>query len=213
MELSAAVVATKLEKITRQELTLPIDESFFWTDSTCVLRYVENEDKRFQTFVANRIATIHNVTSPSQWMYVNTELNPADDASRGVPADSLKIWIEEPEFLRQTNESWPKSAAAMSTNVDETDPKVKRPIVFANEVSESSPLTAVIQRCSSWDRLKRIVAWCLRYKTKLQEAVKKKRSGKSIENETRGHISPVDVSEIKTAEREILQHVQEQCLK
>ena len=73
MELSAAVVATKLEKITQKELTLQIDESFFWTDSTCVLCYVENEDKRFQTFVANRIATIHNVTSPSQWMYVNTE--------------------------------------------------------------------------------------------------------------------------------------------
>ena len=213
MELSAAVVATKLEKITRQELTLPIDESFFWTDSTCVLRYVENEDKRFQTFVANRIATIHNVTSPSQWMYVNTELNPADDASRGVPADSLKRWIEGPEFLRQTNESWPKRPAAMNTNVDDTDPEVKGPIVFANEVSESFPLTAVIQRCSSWDRLKRIVAWCLRYKTKLREAVEKKRSGKSIENETRGHIVPVGVSEIKTAEREILKHVQEQCLK
>ena len=37
MELSAAVVATKFEKITRQELSLPIDQSFFWTDSTCVL--------------------------------------------------------------------------------------------------------------------------------------------------------------------------------
>ena len=105
MELSAAVVATKLEKITRQELTLPIDESFFWTDSTCVLRYVENEDKRFQTFVANRIATIHNVTSPSQWMYVNTELNPADDASRGVPADSLlKDGSKDQSFFaRQTS--------------------------------------------------------------------------------------------------------------
>ena len=116
------VVATKLEKITRQELTLPIDESLFWTDSTCVLRYVEDEDKRFQTFVANRIANIHNMTSPSQWMYVNTKLNPADDTSRGVPADSVKRWIEGPEFLCQTNESWPKRPAAMNTNVDETDP-------------------------------------------------------------------------------------------
>ena len=36
MELSAAVVSTKLDKMSRNELSLPIDQSFFWTDSTCV---------------------------------------------------------------------------------------------------------------------------------------------------------------------------------
>jgi hypothetical protein len=60
LELSAAVVSTKLDKMSRNELSLPIDQSFFWTDSTCVLRYIENKNKRFQTFVANRIATIHD---------------------------------------------------------------------------------------------------------------------------------------------------------
>ena len=80
MELSAAVVATRLDRISRRELSLPINESFFWTDSTCVLRYIENLDKRFQTFVANRVATIHDASSPSQWRYVNTQSNPANDA-------------------------------------------------------------------------------------------------------------------------------------
>ena len=93
MELSAAVVATKLDRICRQELSIPIDQSKFWTDSTCMLRYIENQDKRFQTFVANQIAAIHSVSSPFQWNYVNTELNPADDASRGVSSDSLNRWI------------------------------------------------------------------------------------------------------------------------
>ena len=59
MELSAAVIATRLDNLSRKGLSLPIDQSFFWTDSTCVLRYIENQDKRFQTFVANRVATIH----------------------------------------------------------------------------------------------------------------------------------------------------------
>ena len=53
MELSAAVVATRLDTSTRVELDLPVDQSFFWTDSTCVLRYVNNEATRFQTFVVN----------------------------------------------------------------------------------------------------------------------------------------------------------------
>ncbi|XP_068680455.1 uncharacterized protein [Montipora foliosa] len=84
LELSAAVIATRLDRA-----NLASNQSSFWTDSTCVLRYIENQDKQFQTFVANRVATIHDASSPSQWKYVNTQDNPADDASRGVPADSL----------------------------------------------------------------------------------------------------------------------------
>ena len=42
MELSAAVVSTKLDRMVRNELSLPISESFFWTDSTCVLWYIGN---------------------------------------------------------------------------------------------------------------------------------------------------------------------------
>ena len=89
LELSAAVIATRLDQTCRKELTFNIDESKFWTDSTCVLRYIKNLDKRFQTFVANRVATIHELSTPEQWAHIGTELNPADDASRGVPAESL----------------------------------------------------------------------------------------------------------------------------
>ena len=79
MELSAAVVATRLGKISQGELSLLINQSFFWTDSTCILRYFENQDKQFQTFVLNRVAAIHDASS--QWRYVNTQLNPSDYAS------------------------------------------------------------------------------------------------------------------------------------
>lgn len=58
MELSAAVLATRLDHMIRQELDLPVESSTFWTDSTCVLRYIGNKDKRFQIFVANCGSTI-----------------------------------------------------------------------------------------------------------------------------------------------------------
>ena len=64
VELSAAVLTTRLDRVIKQEVTLPIDQSNFWTDSTCVLCYIENKDKRFQTFVGNRISAI--LTSPPQ---------------------------------------------------------------------------------------------------------------------------------------------------
>ena len=68
MELSAAVVATRLDTMMRQELDIPAteSESVFWTDSTCVLSYIQNESRRFQTFVANRISKIRDVSEPTQ---------------------------------------------------------------------------------------------------------------------------------------------------
>ena len=48
MELSAAVLATRLDRMIKQEVDIAVHSSTFWTDSTCVLRYVENKDKRFQ---------------------------------------------------------------------------------------------------------------------------------------------------------------------
>jgi hypothetical protein len=69
LELSAAVVATRLDKMVRHESDIRIDASQFWTDSTCVLGYLKNKNKRFQTFVANRIATILEASSPIQWRY------------------------------------------------------------------------------------------------------------------------------------------------
>jgi len=77
LQLSVAVVSVRLDKIFREELDMEVQESCFWTDSTCVLGYVNNVDRRFHTFVDNRVATIHAGSTPQQWNYVNTELNPA----------------------------------------------------------------------------------------------------------------------------------------
>lgn len=38
MELSAAVLSTRLDRMIHQEINLSSNNSFYWTDSTCVLR-------------------------------------------------------------------------------------------------------------------------------------------------------------------------------
>lgn len=47
LELSAAVVATRLSGMLRCELDMGIDEELFWTDSRVVLGYINNEARRF----------------------------------------------------------------------------------------------------------------------------------------------------------------------
>ena len=62
LELSAATVAVKLDKMMQRELDIQINHSMFWTDSTAVLKYIKNENKHFQVLVANRLAVIHDGT-------------------------------------------------------------------------------------------------------------------------------------------------------
>ena len=67
-----------------------------------MLRYISNDQKRFQVCVANRVQTIRNLLDPSQWKYVDTRENPADDASRGLDAKALneqQRWLRELRFL------------------------------------------------------------------------------------------------------------------
>ena len=88
LELSAAVTAVKQDRLLKRELEISVNErSVFWTDSTAVLRYVKNETNWYHTFVANRVAIIHDGSQPNQWFHVNGDNNPADNSSRGLMAD------------------------------------------------------------------------------------------------------------------------------
>ena len=80
MKLTAATVAVRVNEMVNREIEMQVDGIFYWTDSRTVLRYINNETTRFHTFVANRIAVIHDGSNPNQWSYVPSELNPA---SRG----------------------------------------------------------------------------------------------------------------------------------
>ena len=68
LELSAATVSVRQDKMLKEELEMPPNcESVFWSDSMSVLRYVKNESTRFHTFVANRVAVLQEGSSPDQW--------------------------------------------------------------------------------------------------------------------------------------------------
>ena len=53
MELTAATVAVRMDQMMQEEIELQLEPSVFWTDSTSVLKYINNETSRFTTFVTN----------------------------------------------------------------------------------------------------------------------------------------------------------------
>nr|XP_061785759.1 uncharacterized protein LOC133576497 [Nerophis lumbriciformis] len=176
LELTAAVVAVRVDKMLQAELQLPLEKSVFWTDSTSVLKYIKNEDKRFKTFVANRVTTIRDHTDVSQWRYISTTKNPADDASRGLKAEDLvkQRWIGSPMFLWEPKENWPEGP--IDINVSAEDPEVKRNLtVNATVVNDVNATHQLITYFSDWQRLKVAVAWILKLKKVLLNMSRKRR--------------------------------------
>ena len=116
LELQAAVLSTRLNKMLREELELNIDKTYFWTYSEIVLHYLKNEKRRFQTYVANRVEEIKENSLVEDWNHVPGSLNPADDVSRGLNPASLttnRRWLCGPDFLWQPETSWPKQVCGI----------------------------------------------------------------------------------------------------
>ncbi|KAK3752530.1 hypothetical protein QZH41_005142 [Actinostola sp. cb2023] len=168
LELTAATVSTRMGHLLKSEL----DEnpSFtYHTDSTTVLRYIANQQTRFKVFVSNRVQTIRDLTDVGQWRYVDTKENPADDASRGLGAQSLldnKRWLNGPKFLLLTEHEWPEQPFSMG-EVEKDDPEVKGATCAASSHAtlvdhSAASVDKLIRHYSDWYRLKKAVAVFLR---------------------------------------------------
>ena len=81
----------------------------FWVDSECVLKQLHDSRTRFKMYFANRISIILGLSKVQQWRKVPTELNPADDCSRGLePSDpKWRRFHQGPEFLWKDEAEWP----------------------------------------------------------------------------------------------------------
>ena len=172
LELSAAVLAVQLDQSMREELDIPITQSTFWSDSTCVLQYIRNQSRRFHTFVANRLSVIHENSAPTQWRHVGSELNPADEVSRGLTVEEMSAnskWLNGPPFFRKEEEFWPHDPTVHQPELSEDDPEIKRDTQSHSQLlihrRSEDVLSSLTERYSSWERLKRAIAWLLKFRT------------------------------------------------
>ena len=205
LELTAATMAVNINKLILAEFMHPIDDVVYWTDSTIVLQYIRNRSKRFQTFVANRLAIIHDASSPSQWRHVDSLSNPADCASRGLNAEEfakLDHWLRGPKFLWQDESHWPVQPDELP-ELEDSNRELKREKVQINAISQTNSLDDLCLRFSSWYQLQKAFAWLLRFKLYVQNRFGKPYSKKLSADS-------LDVDELKLATLEIIKIVQSQ---
>nr|XP_055074289.1 uncharacterized protein LOC129453915 [Misgurnus anguillicaudatus] len=183
LELTAAVLAVRLDKMLSTHLELNLSDSVFWSDSMTVLKYIGNTTARFKTYVANRVSFIRAQSSVTQWRHINSKLNPADAASRGIKVSSfLKFptWIKGPDFLTKPQCQWP--AVLDETSVHQDADSEGRDEIFSCAAvlkQEMCPTTKLLMYFSSWTKLRRTVAWILKVKERLHLKIKEKQNIKN----------------------------------
>ena len=198
MELTAATVALKMGTCLSQELSCQPSVIYF-TDSTSVLYFLRNTERRFPVFVANRVQLILDFSSCLQWRFVPSSENPADLASRGITMkseDCLRLWFRGPPFLLKHESEWPKDPCVYDTNSVDS---------FAAEVeeSENEPLDALLSYYSNFTRMKRAVCVFLRLLEILKSRVHNGRDHRFQSDDV-----IFSVSSLREAEKVIVRRVQ-----
>ena len=102
---------------------------------------------------------------PTQWRHVPGDVNPADDASRGIPASSLSSrhrWFQGPAFLKLSADCWP--AVVAIGNPDPADPEVTL-FRWIGSITTKRPhrIYQLTTEVSDFNRLVGIVGWLLRF--------------------------------------------------
>ncbi|XP_045029733.1 uncharacterized protein LOC123472386 [Daphnia magna] len=165
LELQGAVLAARLVSTVRQEMNLKDVPKTYWTDSQTVLQWIHSTSCRYHAFVAHRITEIVDQSVAKEWRHIPGELNPADDASRGIPASSLNPkhrWFCGPSFLLMSRESWPAPEQISEPSSD--DPEVA-PSRWVGSISNEPihPFIRIAERVSTLEKFKSSVGWLRRF--------------------------------------------------
>lgn len=192
LELCGALIGTRLYKKITKSLTIQLDRSYFWTDSTIVLGWLSAPSSRLKSFVRNRVNEIHENTNSQVWSYVPSKENPADLVSRGASADTLSVsslWWTGPSFLHSMHASLSENVSVPLYQND-----VLPEMSFVSDIAENSILK-LINKISNFSKLVGVMAYINRVISNL----KRKQIPKDLD---------LSLKEITSAENILIKYAQ-----
>jgi len=112
--------------------------------------------------VAFRAGDILETTEITNWQWVLTKENPADDATRDFSApdiNSSSRWLAGPAFLKMEEKDWPHEKV---TSVADDKDEIRSSYVSSTHENTHEHLPD-LGRFSSWRKLMRVTAWIFRF--------------------------------------------------
>ena len=165
LELCAAVLLTQVVKTVTKALDIPLDQVVAWSDSTVVLCWLRKGPSQYETFVANRIATVISCLPARQWHHVPSAENPTDIASRGGPAEELRdhhLWWQGPPWLFHVPFKMPDQPLEEELDKLEDKHKKKALIKASCTVVCTAPSEWLVHKTMSFRTLIHVAAWLKR---------------------------------------------------
>ncbi|XP_055604819.1 uncharacterized protein LOC129753050 [Uranotaenia lowii] len=200
LELCGALKAAELAEKVKESIKLEA-KICFWTDSTCVLQWLNSIPATWSTFVANRVSKIQIITEQYAWRHVPGQENPADIISRGTSPEEIKqnnLWWEGPPWLKMEEKFWPKQPVTINT--DAAASETKRKVTNVATIDTPSFIDEYVERFSSLSDLIRKTAYWLRLKGMLRR----------LEPSSSGVLS---TKELREAEYVIIREIQREAFK
>ena len=154
--------------------------------------------------MANRVQLIKENSGVSQWMYIESKFNPADDTSHGLSASNqakVKHWVRGPEFLWKHESSWVNQGDKETLELNEHDPEVKGTVTANINKVDDEETVQILNKFSSWCRMLRVMAWVLQWIKMPRQSVNK--GNDSFERKV--SIDRLLVEELKEVELKIIQ--------
>lgn len=163
LELNAAILLARWLGRLSHALTslLNIVGTHAWSDSTIVLSWLTVHHDSFKTYVSNRVHQIQVLLPNCQWHHVESSLNPADCASRGVTPSELaqfSLYWQGPPIIYTDPSDW-KPCPPPPSDISEL-PEV-RPIVCAVRADDAPVEWFTVFSC--FDRMVRVTAHVIRF--------------------------------------------------
>ena len=160
LELCAANLLADLYQSIFSSLKMHIDKSFFWSDSTITIHWINTPSHKLTTFEANRVAQIQSHTNQHDWRHIPTHENPADLISRRQTAHEFinsDIWQQGPPWLSQNEETWP----SLKIHTGEVPGFKKNPNIVSLKLTIPDP--HFLNKFSSFRLLTHVIGYCLRF--------------------------------------------------
>ncbi|XP_046480980.1 uncharacterized protein [Neodiprion pinetum] len=189
LELTAALMLSKLMAYAQRMLGVETIQLYCWTDSSVTLAWVFSHPSRWKEFVRNRVAKIQEIIPQGQWRHVGGKENSADCASRGISPSDLEnhpLWWTGPSWLVEQPSFWSTfSGDVTAEEAPETQTNPPR----------HSALSAHTIKASVWDLLERYS----RLSKLLQVTATVKRAIRQLRREKIYETSVLDTQELEEA--------------
>lgn len=202
LELCGALLLTRLYCEVIPALKIKNNKTVFWSDSTIVLCWLKTEPNLLKTYVANRVVEIQDSTVDIDWRHVRTDMNPADAVSRGQLPEKFiqnRQWFHGPKWLKASEETWPNENL-----ISKEIPELKKSICLLanNKENLNKFLIDGFSRFTSYEKLKRIVAW-------IMNLVPPEPTDEINKNKNKNFVK-LSIQDIKKAEVKLLKYIQSQ---